>query len=429
MARRATVIVALASVVALLPASAAVAEVHSTSFVAPGAGAVLSEPTPMKVAVEWQFERPRHVEVRLVDSAGKVVDGTEPVRLTDCSGNCDRSDLRRRSAEFSGASLDPASLAPFRPDARQCNGAYGLQARPEGEGWGTGMGFVVSAAPSAPTDVEVDPGTARVTIDWSPAPEPDVVGYTVHRREGSSGSWQTVAEVGQDATSATDREAPAGRVEYRVTTFRGDGLDDEGDALAACRDEDPDLHAAAAPVATTVVAASTDPTEGGSSPSPGRSSPGDGASTDPDREGGSTTEDDDGTDGGERSTEDDDGEAASPDPSPNRRAPSPSVENDDARPDVSVPQVEGPSTPSGTDEESFYGEDEEFSEELDFGDLGSAQAGDDVEGSVALDVPGGMQGVLGERLVLDRVLKPVAGGMILLAFALHLRRWVRETVD
>lgn len=428
MARRATVVVALAAVVALVPASAALADV-TARVISPPPGSTVTQPVAVEVETDFQRladRRPERVEVRLVAPTGGGVEQLEGSQLVDlrCVQNCSDGD-GTTSRWVSERPFDPATFAPFGGD-RVCNGSHGIQARVAG-GWTSGSGFVVSAPPSAPSDVSVDPGTARATIHWSPAPEPDVVGYTVHRREGSSGSWRTVAEVGPGTTSVTDREAPSGRVEYRVTTFRGDGTDDDGDALSACRDEDRDLHAAAAPVTTTIVAASTEPADGGSS-----SSPEDGSSTDPDGEDetpsdddeGGTSEDDDGTDGEDGSTAD--GDTATPDPAPRRRAPSSSGDGD-PRPDVSVPQVEGSSTP---DEESFYGEGEEFSDELDFGELGSGQSGDDdVEGSVTLGVPGGLQGAGGEHLVLDRVLKPVAGGMIMLAFALHLRRWVRETID
>ena len=44
-------------------------------------------------------------------------------------------------------------------------------------------------------------------------------------------------------------------------------------------------------------------------------------------------------------------------------------------------------------------------------------------------VPGALQSILGEELALDRILVPVAGGLIMLAFGLHLRRWTREGMD
>ena len=37
--------------------------------------------------------------------------------------------------------------------------------------------------------------------------------------------------------------------------------------------------------------------------------------------------------------------------------------------------------------------------------------------------------MLGEELALDRILAPVAAGLILLAFGLHLRRWTREGLE
>ena len=430
-ALRATLVVALATAVVMLPTWPAGAEVRSTDVASPRAGDVLSDPVPIEVSVTWNGERPDHVDVRLVGADGARIPNTEPVRLTDCSGDCQDFSLAERRSTWSGATFDPATLAPFASGGPRCNGAYGLQVRPQGANWGGGIGVVVSVDPSAPTDVTATAtGTGgQVEISWRAAPQPDVTGYTVQRRRNVTGSWDTVTEVGAQTTTVTDRDPPAGTIQYRVATFRGDGFD--GDApVAACADSQRDLVAAAAPVTVQVAEPSGSPSDGGSSApdGDGSSTPdGDGSST-PD--GGSTGSPTDGSDGQGGDADDQDGEedaSTSPQPSPRRRAPATSVRTGPG-PQVDVPDVSSPSR-SPAPEESHYGDGQGFSEELDFGELGDgesrASGDDEVAGAVSLDVPGGGAE---DELALRRVLAPVAGGMIMLAFGLHLRRWTRDAL-
>lgn len=432
---RATIVVALVVIGALLPASSAGAEVHGTSFASPRAGNVVTSPRVLEVAVDWSGQRPEHVDVRLVGADGDALDGTETVRLADCRGDCQDFSLSSREAVFSGARLDPATLAPFAAGLPRCNGAYGLQARPEGEAWGAGIGFVAQSPPSAATDVTAASGTRRATISWTAAPEPDVVGYTVQRREGPSGTWSTVTEVGPDTTSVTDRDAPAGQLEYRVTTFRGDGFVGD-EPVAACVDDERDLATAAPPVATTVASEDGAPTDAGSTtPDDERTGAADDDATPDDDATSGETGDGDGTsstDGGQddqQAAGDDTGDdAAAPQPSSSRRrAPSTSVESS-PRNEVSVPSLDSREAPDGGT--ATEQDDDEFSRELDFGELGTGGGGDDeVAGEVGLGVPGGFAGGIEERLALRRVLGPTAGGMILLAFGLHLRRWLRDAIE
>lgn len=426
---RATIVVALVVIGSLLPASSAGAEVHGTSFASPRAGNVVTSPRALEVAVDWSGQRPAHVDVRLVGADGDALDGTDTVRLADCSGDCEEFSLSSGQAVFSGARFDPATLAPFAAGLPRCNGAYGLQARPEGEAWGSGIGFVAQSPPSAATDVTATPGTRRATISWTAAPEPDVVGYTVQRREDPTGSWSTVTEVGPDTTSVTDGDAPAGQVEYRVTTFRGDGFVGH-EPVAACADDERDLATAAPPVTTTVASDDGAPTEGGSTTPDDEQTgaSGDDETTSDGGDGDGTSSDDDGEDGQPAAGDGTSDDAAAPQPSSSRRrAPSTSAESGSGN-EVSVPSVESREAPDGGT--AAEQEDDEFSRELDFGELGAGEGGgEDVAGDVSLGVPGGFSGGIEERLALRRVLGPTAGGMILLAFGLHLRRWLRDAIE
>lgn len=415
-ALRATLVVALATAVVMLPAWPAAAEVHSTGFASPRAGDVLSDPVPVEVTITWSGQRPEHVDVRLVDADGARFPNTEPVRLTDCRGDCGDFSLSERKATWSGATFNPATLAPFASGGPRCNGGYGMQVRPQGaDRWGGGIGVVVSRDPSAPTDVTATASGKQVEISWRGAPQPDVTGYTVQRRQDFTGSWDTVTEVGPQTTRVTDDDVPPGNTQYRVATFRGDGFD--GDTpVAACSDRQRDLVTAAAPVTVQVAEPSRSPSDGGSSSTPDGDSSGD-----PDG-GGTGSSTDDGQ-GGDPAQGDD--TSTSPQPSPRRRAPATSVQSGSDL-DVAVPDVDTPSR--STPEETHYGDGEGFSEELDFGELqGQTQtSGDDeVAGAVSLDVPGSGTDT---ELALRRVMAPVAGGMIMLAFGLHLRRWTRDAL-
>ena len=422
-ALRATRVVALATAVVMRPAWPAGAEVRSTGFASPRAGDVLSDRVPIEVSVTWNGQRPDHVDVRLVGADGARIPDTEPVRLTECHGSCQDFSLAERQSTWSGATFDPATLAPFASGGSRCNGAYGMQVRPQGADWGGGIGVVVSIDPSAPTDVTATVTGGQVEVSWRGAPQPDVTGYTVQRRQDFTGSWDTVTEVGAQTTTVVDGDAPTGNTQYRVATFRGDGFDSNA-PVAACTDAQRDLVAAASPVTVQVPEPSSSPSDGGSA-SPG-------SDDSDDSGGGSSGSPNDGADGegdgagGEGDGGDEDASSGSPQPSPRRRAPATSVQSGSA-PTVSVPDVSSPSGRPAPDE-THDGDGEGFSEELDFGELqgeSRASGDDEVAGTVSLDVPGGGSDT---ELALRRVLVPVAGGMIMLAFGLHLRRWTRDAL-
>lgn len=98
------------------------------------------------------------------------------------------------------------------------------------------------------------------------------------------------------------------------------------------------------------------------------------------------------------------------------------------RSDVTVADVPGADSPRVADDrETYYGE--EFSEELDFDGLGEVEAAPPTVETRTIRVPGALQSVLGEELDLRRLGLPIAGGLIMVALALHLRRWMRAGVE
>lgn len=441
-ARGARIAALLVAALVVLPAATAHAA-GTARITSPGSGATVTAPTPLVAEVVGQagtFLNPRNhaVRFRIADHTGAtILDGTSPVDGT-CRENC------AGDSTWSGGTFDPATLAPFasRP---VCNGTYTLQVRVDDGAW-TGHAVRVARAPSAPGEVAVDAGIREATVSWAAAPEPDIAGYRVQRRAG--GSWTTVGQVGPDARSLTDDEVAAGEVEYRVASLRGDGQAN-GQPAPACADTEPDLATASAPVPTTVRSSSTSSTTSApakptpsSSPSDGGTSgdgDGDGTADGQDGEGGTTdggtTDGDAGSDDagadGDTATEDD---APAPARRPGNRVAPPAAVGTVSGPGVDVPMVPGADSPqvASEQEERFYGQDDEFSEELDFGDLGSVEAigedGTTLETRV-VRVPGALQSILGEELDLGRVLGPVAAGLIMLTFALHLRRWTREGLE
>ena len=66
-----------------------------------------------------------------------------------------------------------------------------------------------------------------------------------------------------------------------------------------------------------------------------------------------------------------------------------------------------------------------FSEELDFGGLGEPDEGPEDFGpeTQVVRIPGALQSVLGTELEVQRIVEPLALGLLLLTVALHLRRW------
>lgn len=176
--------------------------------------------------------------------------------------------------------------------------------------------------------------------------------------------------------------------------------------------------------------------------------PGDGTTPDGAADGGDGTTPDGGTDddGGDGTTPDEAGDGTTPD----RTTPRPSAGGRIAPPaaggrsstlslgsgvvgldDPTAPRVAGPGRQQPR--ERFFGEGEGFSEEIDFGDV-EAIAGSELRERTVLAertvrVPGALQSILGQELAVGRILTSIAGGLVLLALALHLRRWTREGAE
>lgn len=435
------VLAALTALACALPAGVA----HAAGvgqIASPAADAVVVDPVAIVVEVTGDTQRtslfepapPHEVQVRLVaPSGGGPMAGTDPVAMT-CETDCNTT------STWTAPDLDPATLAPFASSA-SCNGGYTLQVRVDGGPW-AGHGIRVARVPAAPRDVSVTAKVGEATVSWTAAGDPDVVGYRVQRRV-DGGGWTTVATRPADARSLTDTDVEPGAVEYRVATLKGDGAVD-GEPAAPCADTQPDLSTASSPVGATVptaTATSSPSPSGPSSPSPstsptssteptdGSESPTDGADG---GDGDGTTEDPGDPAAGEQGDAPDAGnQDAQPAPrrSGNRVAP-PTAIDVGSRSDVTVadvPTADGPQVASNR--ETYYGDGQEFSEELDFDGLGSVEAAGPTTETKVVRVPGALQSILGEELDLRRLAAPIAAGLVMVALALHLRRWMRAGVE
>jgi len=383
------------------------------------------------------FDNVDSVRVRLSMNGTDTAAGTQDVAAT-CVSGCGNAQ------QVWVVEVDPMTFAPFgTPSAGRCNGGWWLQASVNGGAYGQGVQVVRSIAPSAPSDLTATGGVEEISLEWTRAPEPDVVGYLVERRQGTD-SWTTVTTLGASADRYLD-DVVAGTWTYRVISLRGDGRT-SGGAATPCTDTGADLASAsttataeAKPVKTssggsTTTGGTTDgtTTDGGST---------DGGSTDGTTDGGTTDggasdgTDGDGTDGTD-ATDGTGGDAetdggATGDTTPTRRV----GPRQAAPPPVdSAPNFSGSLNVGSQDpvvaKERYYGDDDEYSDTMDFGDA-EVIAGEDLRGGSetrTIRVPGALQTVFGEELDVMRLVGSIASGLILITFGAHLRRWMRAGV-
>lgn len=423
--------------VALSPAAAQAATTATVQ--SPGSGAVLHAPVELRVQVSRDLldDDATRVAVRLSDDGSGAAAGTEAASLRCVSG------CGTRDAVWGGVTFAPSTGAPFAPGP-VCNGQWVLQPS-VGGGYGSGVSVVLSvpASPASSVRVSIDGSDAELT--WQRAPEPDVAGYRIDRRQ-SGGDWVAAGTVPATSSRYLDRAVPRGSYDWRVVTLRPDGRGSDG-AHAPCADRAPDLETlSSARSGRITVAPSPSPSPSpGSSPASGGSTSGPAGGSGSDRDGsdGSTdTSGDgatadgtepavaDGEPGGDGAEGDADGEAGAPGrPSgPRTRIGAPPP----ARSRTLDNQARLPAFGSGAaEEERYYGDGEEFADQLPYGEEPVVAAPGDrdrIEASkVQTWVPGGVE-FLTERFADPApILRSIAAGLILITSAFHLRRWMRES--
>ncbi|MDP9023001.1 MAG: fibronectin type III domain-containing protein [Actinomycetota bacterium] len=423
--RRLAATAATALIVVLVTAGTAAAAV-TASVTSPGTK--IDGPAAVAVRVDRDLtDSVTAVGVRL-RSGGREVRLVEGLECQGCKNN-----PAWTTSDWAGKTLNPSGLP---------NGTYHLHPVVDGKEFG-GREVWISVPPSPVSNLKTSVSGQDVTVTWTRAPEPDISAYRVQRRI-SGGAWQQIASVGPGADRYAERLSP-GTYEYRIVTVRPDG---NGGHIAVT-----------SPAVAAAVKSPPPPTQpsetsgGGSTEGTGGSTSGGSTSGSTDgstggSDGGSTgatgettTQPGSGTATGDPASADGEGtagdgpqdapsEASTTQPSVRtagagrRVAPPPGVRRsltlkgfDLSLPD---PQVAGP-------RERFYGQDQPFSEELDYGDIDPITGEPRVrEGTAMRRVPGAVQEFIVARLNAPLVAIPAAAGLLCIALGLHGMRWLRQ---
>jgi hypothetical protein len=373
----------------VLPAGPAFAQ---TSLISPDDD--VTEPTPLEVRVERRFtgEPVRQVKVTLRRDEERL---GQPATLT-CVRGCEDTDRRMVFALPDDQLLDPATGSPFGLEAPLANGPYDLAVEiVRNSQVAADETFEhelhVAAPPTAPKELRAARDGEKVELTWRRSPEPDVETYRVERHDGED--WEVV----HATSNASHVDDPGeGSHRYRVVAERPDGRDG--------------MLETASQEATIDLSADDDST--------GTSSRNGDANGDRDGNG-------DGEDGanGEGSDADDDGSSEQRDGSSQQRNGSRNGSGGDA---ARAPSLDGNSRSGSIPSlDGRNGGDEEgFSEELDYRDARGGQGDDDV----VIANPGGWRGAVDRVFDAEQVAVPIAFGLVLTATGLHLWRWLRLPV-
>lgn len=416
--RRAVGAVLAAAVAVLTLALPAVAAVSHT-VESPGNGATVNQSTPVRVVTQREVLDPpvRTVEARLSGDGQSIYPGTQPVALR-CLEGCGDNDTR---TVWGDVALDPTSPRGFFPGSPppMCNGAWRVQPRLDGGAWAAGVTVLVSRPPSAVPAPDLDPGVETVDVSWAAAPEPDISGYRLERRQVGASYWTTLGDFAPDRRAYEDDGVGPGDYQYRVITYRPDGKSG-GNGTAPCTDADQALSSTSEARTTTVGARpSPSPTP---SPRRGGSTGGEDGTAGGD-EGSSGTGGDDG-DGGS-GTSGTGGDAGTSGGSTRRVAPPPPPVR--SGPDLSAPELPRPEV--AEPEERFFGEGEAFDELLDYGDAGDDPNSDsevELGGEGDTIEVGGFASSITRIFNSDRVVRFMAASLVLFVLALHVVRWMRD---
>lgn len=400
----------------MLPALAA-----AVTWVSPGPGAVVTGTVDLVVRVDRQVgESVDGVAVRLSDDGDRAAPGTVARDLVCAeSGGCNL--VARQQDRWGGLQLDPTGgdLAT----GAVCNGQYLLQARPAGADHWSGISVTLSdRTVDAVAGFTADGEPRETQLTWTPrSTSPDVTLH-VERRPAGATSWQHVTSLPGTSSAYRDRGVAAGEYDYRVVATRGDGLV-AGSPAPACSDRDADVTAASAARRVTVAPGPTTTPDATTSDGTAPGEPtGDGTSTGPTD---ATSADGTSADAGDGTSADAGGSTGSSGAPRTRVAAPPPPSRPDSG--VAAPRI---ATPAAA-EDTAAGEDDPFSEELDYGGVDAVAADDTGAGPAFLDsvVPGGWRAMSDLDVDHRRILTSIATGLLLVTAGLHLRRWMGEARD
>lgn len=443
--RRTAAGLAVAVVVVLVTAAPALAAV-TANMRSPGSGATVTGPVELRVAVtrsnpllDPEVER---VAVRLGAAPGTSAPGSSAAELDCLQGCAPEPGAEEETSVWGGVRFDPASPGAFFSGGTGpvCNGRWYVQPGVNGsfENYPS-VEFGVAAAPTPVGSLASSGDLEGITVTWSGPPEQDVAGYVVQRRPEGQSSWTSLRVLEPGTTSYRDAGLDPGGYDHRVVTLRHDGRTPGGEWVAPCQDSEtaPGSALVASSPATTATVPAPPPPSPSPSPSPTGGASGEPApSPSPTGDGG----------GGGESGEDSGGEGTggtggeSPGPTSGGAGggggggggqvapPPPPQRSQQRQAEPPLPAQPRPPPPR----QRYFGEDDPFSEQLDYGDTrppevaAPSPAPTRTEGAGTERGPEAVRSFVVRNLNQERVLEPLAGGLVLIGLALHLARWLRE---
>ncbi len=435
--RAAAVTAATLLATSVLGSSVATAASQATSddvhFLAPARDQVLTDRVTLDVEV--RLTGVKKVDLRLTQDGQAMASGTAFVSVP-CFEGCDGDGPTR----WGNRTYDPSMGAPFSPNG-QCNGRWMLQPRIDGGAWLDPVPFLVSVMPKTPSNVKiVVDANGDANVSWTADRSPDVSWHRVERSTGG-GPFTELATLDGSASSFVDANVPYGDHVYRIVAARPDGRVN-GSPAAPCADKGADLVATSRNVTlkhsrdgSTTEGTGEEPRSGSGSSSSGSSGSGEGTAGSQQPGSGSSGQAQPSEE--PRSPEEQAAEQegqpsgqASEQPRPRRSArpvpPPPSAQRR-TNTTVEAPALGGS---NGEDDGYYYGEGMEFSEEIDYGDApvieGQQFVGFDEDGEPmyeAIRQPGEVV-AFGVVTVDGGKIRMLASGLLMVALALHGRRWL-----
>jgi hypothetical protein len=410
------VVLALAWVLAAaLPATAA-----SSTLVAPGAGAVISSAAPFAIradATAGAFETVDGVEVRLASLPN--------TRAMDHTGG------DRRGTSSWSATLNPMNAWASPGGGPLPNGSYTLEVR---------VRYLVAGAPRPPTDwrghaivLDVPPPATTVTasvvevtartvsVSWQPVSLPDFQRYVVQRAAGT-GSYTDIAEVTSAGTTRFLDAAPShGEWRYRVVVARASASGGSKTATsepATVSFAPPPPPPAPIPTPTEPEPGQPDPTEPGTPDPTEPGEPGEPGDSEPpvDPPGGTENPDAPPAGDGQDGTAGGGGAPSSNGPVPGTPAARSAIPSIVTAPEPQPRRAPAVAAPGDTTFEEFL--DFDLEQEI-------TERHVVVEPDEPVRTQTGTLAIFERELDQERVLVPIAGGLLLMVTAGHLLRLSR----
>lgn len=355
----------------------------------------VTEATPLEVQLERDFGAERFSEVHAsLNREGERLG--DRIQL-ECAEGCDPTDEIVLFVPPGAEKLDPTTGGPFGAEAPLANGTYVLQVELlKNSNFQSDETFeheiVLAVRPTAPGDLAAEVDGSKVELRWVRSPEPDVEDYRVERHDGDD--WEVVTTT---SGAVVVDDPGAGEHRYRVVAERPDG---RGGTLERASEE----------VTAEVEDDATDEDREGEESEDGDEDERDRDESDDESDGQTEDDADDGSSDERRGGSSSGGSTRAP-----------STGNGGSG---SVPSLDdGGSGDGNGDGDGDGASEDDFSQELDYGDADDRAAGD-----VQVATPSGWRGTVDRIFDAERVAVPIATGLVMTATGLHLWRWLRIPV-